>query len=124
MIILLATFVLLALYVGLVAALGQSKRGLALWLKSTVIAAAARIGLLWLLLALHWQGLLGLWAMPFILLLLPEGLLLPPNFAWTVGRGILVMGLLAAGTALWTGLAMAVVGALRRVSGPPARPRC
>ena len=62
MIILLATFVLLALYVGLVAALGQSERGLALWLKSTVIAVAARIGLLWLLLALHWQGLLGLWA--------------------------------------------------------------
>ena len=124
MIILLTTFVLLALYVGLVAALGQSERGPALWLKSTVIAAAARIGLLWLLLALHWQGLLGLWAMPFILLLLPEGLLLPPNFVWTVGRGILVMGLLAAGTALWTGLAMAVVAALRRVSRPPARPRC
>ena len=124
MIILLTTFVLLALYVGLVAALGQSERGLALWLKSTVIAAAARIGLLWLLLALHWQGLLGLWAMPFILLLLPEGLLLPPNFVWSVGRGILVMGLLAAGTALWTGLAMAVVGALRRLSRPPGRPRC
>jgi len=124
MIVLLVPFVLLALYVGLVAAIGQSERGLALWLKSTVIAAAARIGLLWLLLALHWQGLLGLWAMPFILLLLPEGLLLPSNFTWTVGRGILVMGLLAAGTALWTGLAMAVVGALRRVSRPPARPRC
>ena len=124
MIILLTTFVLLALYVGLVAALGQSERGLALWLKSTVIAAAARIGLLWVLLALHWRGLLGFWAMPFILLLLPEGLLLPPDFAWTVSRGLLVAGLLAAGTALWTGMAMAVVRGLRAVSRPSARPRC
>jgi hypothetical protein len=124
MIALLAPFVLLALYVGLVSVIGQSERGLPLWLKSTVIAAAGRIGLLWILLALHWQGLLGLWAMPFILLLLPEGLLLPPDFAWTVGRGILVTGLLAAGTGLWTGVAMAVVWALRRVSRPSARPRC
>ncbi len=124
MIALLAPFVLLALYVGLVAAVGQSERGLAVWQKSTVIAAAARIGVLWLLLALHWHGLLGLWAMPFILLLLPEGLLLPPDFAWTVSRGILVTGLLAAGTALWIGLAIAVVRALRIVSGPSARPRC
>jgi hypothetical protein len=120
----LAPFLLLALYVGLVAAVGQSERGVALWLKSTVIVAAGRIGLLWVLLALHWRGLLGLWAMPFILLLLPEGLLLPPDFAWTVSRGILVTGLLAAGTALWTGLAMAVVRALRAVARPSARPRC
>ena len=62
--------------------------------------------------------------MPFILLLLPEGLLLPPDFTWTVGRGIVVTGLLAAGTALWTALAMAVVRALRSVSRPSARPRC
>src|SRR5262245_63814805 len=105
MIVVLAPFVLLALYVGLVAAVGQCERGVGLWLKSTVIAAAARIGLLWLLLALHWRGLLGLWALPFIVLFLPEGLLLPPDFAWTPGRGILVTGLLAAGTALWTGVA-------------------
>ncbi len=123
MIALLAPFVLLALYVGLVAAVGQSERGLAVWQKSTVIAAAVRIGVLWVLLALHWHGLLGLWAMPFILLLLPEGLLLPPDFAWTVSRGILVTGLLAAGAALWTGLAIAVVRALRIVSRPSARPR-
>jgi hypothetical protein len=101
----LAPFLLLALYVGLVAAVGQSERGVALWLKSTVIVAAGRIGLLWVLLALHWRGLLGLWAMPFILLFLPEGLLLPPDFAWTVSRGILVTG-------------------LRAVARPSARPRC
>jgi hypothetical protein len=124
MLIILGPFVLLALYVGLVAAVGQSERGMTLWLKSTVIAAAGRIGLLWVLLALHWRGLLGLWATPFILLLLPEGLLLPPDFAWTVSRALLVTGLLAAGTALWTGLAMAVVRGLRAVSRPSARPRC
>jgi hypothetical protein len=124
MLTILGPFVLLALYVGLVAAVGQSERGMTLWLKSTVIAAAGRIGLLWVLLALHWRGLLGLWATPFILLLLPEGLLLPPDFAWTVSRALLVTGLLAAGTALWTGLAMAVVRGLRAVSRPPARPRC
>jgi hypothetical protein len=123
MIVVLAPFVLLALYVGLVAAVGQSERGMTLWLKSTVIAAAARIGLLWLLLALHWRGLLGLWALPFIVLFLPEGLLLPPDFGWTPGRGMLVTGLLAAGTALWTGVAMAVVWALRAVSRPSVRPR-
>ena len=51
--------------------------------------------------------------MPFLLLLLPEGLLLPRDFVWSVSRGILVTGLLAVGTALWTALAMAVVRALR-----------
>ena len=122
MIAILASFVLLALYVGLVAAVSQSERGLTLWLKSTVIAAAARIGLLWVLLALHWRGLLGLWAMPFILLLLPEGLLLPRDFSWTIGPGLLVTALLAAGTALWTAIALAVVRGLRRVARPPARP--
>jgi hypothetical protein len=125
MITLFAAFVLLGLYLGVVAAVARSRRGTAsraVWMRATVIAAAARIGLFWALLALHWGGLLGLWALPLILLLLPEGLLLPRDFSWTIGPGLLVTGLLAAGTALWTAIALAVVRAFRRVARPPARP--
>ena len=49
---------------------------------------------------------MGLWATPFLLLLLPEGFLLPRDFAWTVTRAVLV---LVAGTALWAALAVAVL---------------
>lgn len=124
MIALLAPLALFGLYVALVACLGGTDGGLALWRKATVIAAATRIGLLWILLALHWRGLLGFWAMPFLLLLLPEGMLLPRDFAWTPGLGALVTGLLAVGTALWTALAVAVVRLCRGQARPAARPQC
>jgi hypothetical protein len=52
-------------------------------------------------------------ATPFLLLLLPEGFLLPRNFAGTVTGAILVTALLAVGTALWTVLAVVVLRILR-----------
>jgi hypothetical protein len=125
MITLFAAFVLLALYLGVVAAVARSQGGTAsraVWMRATVIAAAARIGLFWALLALQWGGLLGLWALPLILVFLPEALLLPRDFSWTLGPGLLMTGLLAAGTALWTAIALAVVRALRTVTRPRARP--
>jgi hypothetical protein len=126
MIAILAPLVLFALYVALAACLGRAgDGGVALWWKVTAVAAAGRIGVLWILLALHWRGGLGLWATPFLLLLLPEGFLLPRDFAWTVARAVLVTALLAAGTALWAALAVAVLRLLRGAGSRPApRPGC
>ena len=53
------------------------------------------------------------WAMPLLLVLLPEGFLLPRDFAWTLPRAVFVTGLLAAGTAVWTAIAVGVVRGLR-----------
>jgi hypothetical protein len=117
---LVALVVLLALYVALVACLDRGESGLAHWWKATAIAATIRIGVLWALVVLQWRRALGLWVMPVILVLLPEGLWLPRDFAWTIGRGLLVTALLLAGTALWTAMAVAVVRMFRRHSRPTA----
>jgi hypothetical protein len=117
---LVALVALLALYLGLVACLGRAESGLAHWRKATAIAAGIRVGVLWALMALHWRGALGLWAIPLILVLLPEGLWLPRDYAWTIGRGMLVTGLLVVGTALWTAIAVAIVGTCRGRSRPAA----
>lgn len=64
------------------------------------LLAATRIGVLWFLIyreAAHQQSLLQL---PLILLLYPEGLLLPRNFTWTVEKGIAFSGALLLGSLL------------------------
>ena len=113
MITLLGPLLLLGLYVALVAGLAARHRGLALWGRAAVIPATVRVGVFWGLLALHWRGTLGLWATPFLLLLLPEGFLLPRHFIWTLPRALLVSGLLVVGTALCTAMAMGLGWILR-----------
>jgi hypothetical protein len=64
------------------------------------LLAATRIGVLWFLIyreATHQQSLVQL---PLILLLYPEGLLLPRNFTWTVEKGIAFSGALLLGSLL------------------------
>jgi hypothetical protein len=68
--------------------------------KLASLLAAVRIGVLWFLIyreATHQQRLVEL---PLVLLLYPEGLLLPRNFAWTVGTGVAFSGALMMGSFL------------------------
>lgn len=110
---------LFALYVVFVASLSRTAGDVGLWRKAASIAITVRLGIFWGLLAFHSRDALGLWAMPLLLLLLPEGFLLPREFAWTVPRAVFVTGLLAAGTAVWTAIAVGVVRALRPSSACP-----
>ena len=104
---------LFALYVVFVASLPHTAGDGALWRKAASIAITVRLGIFWGLLALHWRGALGLWATPLLLLLLPKGVLLPRDFAWTLPRAVFVTGLLAVGTAVWTTIAVGVVRGFR-----------
>lgn len=113
MIAFLGPLLLFAIYVVFVASLSHAAGDVALWRKAASIALAVRLAIFWGLLAVHWRGALGLWATPLILLLLPEGFLLPRDFVWTLPRAAFVTGLLAVGTAVWTALAVGVVRKLR-----------
>lgn len=113
MIAFLGPLLLFGLYVAFVASLSGRTGDGAVWRRAAAIAITVRLGVFWSLLALDWLGALGLSAVPFLLLLLPEGLLLPNHFAWTLPRAMLFTGLLAAGTAVWTGMAVGMVRALR-----------
>jgi hypothetical protein len=113
MIALLGPLLLFTLYVAFVASLPRARGSVAVWRRAAFIAIAVRLGIFWGLLALHWRGALGLWVTPLLLLLLPEGFLLPRDFAWTLPRVMFFTGLLAAGTAVWTAIAVSVVRALR-----------
>ena len=113
MIAVLGPLLLFALYVVLVASLSRPGGDVGLWRRAASIAIVVRLGIFWGLLVLHWRGALGLWAMPLLLVLLPEGFLLPRDFAWTLPRAVFVTGLLATGTAVWTAIAVGVVRAFR-----------
>jgi hypothetical protein len=88
---------------------GQSRR--ALWVKATALIAVFRLGVLWVLLLLHWRAALGLWAVPLTMVLLPEGFLLPRNQVWTAGTALIASALVMIGSALW---AVATLAALSR----------
>ena len=113
MITFLAVLVVLAIFGALVASRSRAAGYMGAWRGATAIAVIVRLGIFWYLLALHWRGTMGLWVTPLILLLLPEGFLLPRHFVWTLPSAILWTGLLAAGTAVWTAMAVGVVRALR-----------
>lgn len=83
MIALLGPILVFLLFLGLIRTLARGQSGWVLWAKATVVLAACRLGVLWFLLLLHWRGALGLWAVPLILVLLPEGMLLPRKYVWT-----------------------------------------
>jgi len=112
---LLGPLLIFGLYVALVACLSRATGDAGLWRRVATLAITVRLAIFWGLLALHWRGALGLWATPLLLPLLPEGFLLPRDFAWTLPRAVLVTGLLAAGTAVWTATAIGVVRGLRRL---------
>ena len=75
--------------------------------------AAARIAILWVLIfreAAHRQSVAEL---PLIVLLYPEGLVLPRTFEWTVGRGFALSGVLLLGSLLIAGFVGHAVRFLR-----------
>jgi hypothetical protein len=75
--------------------------------------AAVRIGVLWFLIyreATHQQSLVQI---PLTSLLCPEGLLLPRNFAWTVGRGVVFSGALLLASLLLVALVVRAARVLR-----------
>jgi hypothetical protein len=64
------------------------------------LLAATRIGVLWFLIYREATHQPSLSELPLILLLYPEGLLLPRNFTWTVEKGIAFSGALLLGSLL------------------------
>lgn len=85
-----------------------------LWVESTAILAGFRLGVLWFLILLHRREALDLWAIPPIMLLLPEGFLLHRDQVWTFSAGVIASVLVTIGSALWTAAALAVLCRFRR----------
>lgn len=75
------------------------------------LLAATRIGVLWFLIYREATYQQSLPQLPLILLLYPEGLLLPRNFAWTVERGVAFSGALLLGSLLFVAFVVRVTRA-------------
>ena len=114
MISLMAPILVFLLFLGLAGRLDRGQSGRARWVRATAIIAAVRLGVLGFLLLLHWREALGLWALPLIMVLLPEGFLLPRNQVWTPGSAVLAGVLVAIGSAVWAGIALTASRLLRR----------
>jgi hypothetical protein len=114
MISLVAPIVVFLLFLGLAGMLAGGQSGWAVWIKATVLIAAVRLGVLWFLLLLHWREALGLWAVPLIMVLLPEGFLLPRNQVWTPGPALVASLLVTLGSTVWALAALAVMRLFRR----------
>ena len=123
MIALVAPILVFLLFLGLVSTLARGQSGWVLWVKATALLATFRLGVLWFLLLLHWRGALGLWATPLILVLLPEGMLLPRNQVWTPAPALLASVLVTIGSGLWAVAALVVLSLFRRnkAQGRPRR---
>ena len=116
MIALVAPLLVFLLFLGLISTLARGQSSWMLWVKATALLGTVRVGVLWFLLLLHWRGALGLWATPLILVLLPEGMLLPRNQVWTLGAALIATVLVAVGSGLWAVAALGVLRLLRRRS--------
>lgn len=114
MIAVMAPILVFLLFLGLVSTLARSPSGWESWVKATALLVTFRLGVLWCLLLLHWRGALGLWATPLILVLLPEGMLLPRNQVWTAGPALIASVLVAIGSGLWAVIALIVLTLFRR----------
>jgi hypothetical protein len=113
---LVAPIMVFLLFLGLVSTLARGQRGWGLWVKATALLVTFRLGVLWFLLLLHWRGALGLWATPLILVLLPEGMLLPRNQVWTPGPALIASVLVTIGSGLWAAAALVVLSLFGRRS--------
>ena len=116
MIAVMAPILVFLLFLGLVSTLARGSSGWGSWVKATAVLITFRLGVLWCLLLLHWRGALGLWATPLILVLLPEGMLLPRNQVWTAGPALIASVLVAIGSGLWAAAALIVLSLFRRRS--------
>jgi len=78
------------------------------WLWGSVVALV-RVGALWFLIYREWTHQQSLATLPVVLLLLPEGLLLPASMIWTAKLALVFSAALIAGSFLWVAvLALAV----------------
>ena len=109
MISLVAPLLVLLLFLWVIRRLARGQTGRGLLVKATVLIAAFRLCVLWALLFLHWRGALGLWAVPVMFVLLPEGFLLPRNLAWTSSTALIASALVMVGSLVW---AIAIYAAL------------
>jgi len=116
MISLVAPILVFLLFLGLVGTLARSHRGWMYWGKAAALLAGFRLAVLWFLLMLHWREALGLWAVPLIMVLLPEGMLLTRNQVWTPGAALIASVLVTLGSGLWAMAALAVLSVFRRRS--------
>ena len=114
MITVVAPILLFLLFLGLVGNLVQGASRWEAWVKATALIAAIRLGVLSFLLLLHWREALGLWAIPLMMVLLPEGFLLPRNHVWTPSSAVLAGALVAVGSGLWAGAAVLVLSLFPR----------
>lgn len=71
--------------------------------------AAVRVGVLWLLIHHEWTHQQSLAILPLVLLLFPEGFLLPAPVEWTTKLGLLFSTALIAGSFVWVLTAALVV---------------
>jgi hypothetical protein len=113
MISLLAPILVFLLFLWWVSRLARGQSGRALWVKAAAFIAAFRLGVLWVLLLLHWRDALGLWAVPLMMVLLPEGFLLPRNQVWTSGTALTASLLVMIGSAVWAVATLAVLSLCR-----------
>lgn len=79
-----------------------------IWLWAGAVAAA-RVGVLWLLIHRKWAHQQSLATLPLVLLLFPEGLLLPGSVEWTARLAVLFSTVLIAGSFVWVLTAALVV---------------
>lgn len=70
--------------------------------------ALVRVSVLWFLIYREWTHQQSLNTLPLVLLLLPEGLLLPASVIWTARLALVFSAALIGGSFLWVALAMMV----------------
>ena len=109
MISLIGPILVLLLFLWIVSRLARGQSGRTGLVKVTAFIAAFRLAVLWVLLLLHWREALGLWALPLIMVLLPEGFLLPRNQVWTAGTALIASVLVMIGSVVWAGAMLAVL---------------
>lgn len=86
------------------------------WLWGSAVASV-RVGVLWFLIYREWTHQQSLATLPLVLLLFPEGLLLPAPLVWTVKLALVFSASLIAGSCLWV---VILALAVRAARGSPA----
>ena len=109
--------ILIAAFAGLVVLLRRwslRNSSAKLLLKGAGVLIPLRLGVFWFLLFLHWTGRMGYSSLVLMVFLLPEAVLLPRDFEWTLARALGVSVLLSAGSFLWSALAVLAVRQMRK----------
>ena len=75
--------------------------------------SAARTAVLWFLVLREWGHQQSVSLLPLVILLYPEGLLLPARFSWTWERAVGFSGALLLGSFLLTSVVFVAIRALK-----------